>query len=443
VAGGDCYCALGVQNSVKPKMVGLRGFEPPIRQGPCKIAAQGLFKGIYGFYDIDIHGRYSYFYSYMASVWRHPNSRYWTGCYTDANGKQLKRSTKLTDRGKALKVAQGWEQEYRNVRAEEQTRKVFAEIRRDIHGATNFDQSVEQFLEEWLERKKNEISQATWLKYVQATRDFCQWLGEAKEKDLSIITPTVIRQWRDHLASRLAPKTVNNMLRVLSVALAHAESSEQIERNPVAKVKSVKRDEVKRSAFTIPQVKSLLKVSNDEWRGMILAGLYTGQRLRDIATLKWSAIDLNERMLSIITSKTRRTVSIPIATPLYKYLKALPSPIEPSLSVFPVADTTVTAQDRTSSLSNQFHSIMVAAGLAEKRSKAKTGRGHSTRRERGGLSFHCLRHTATSLLKNAGVSEAVAMDIIGHDSAAISIHYTHIEDDAKRRAIEKLPDISL
>jgi len=42
-----------------------------------------------------------------------------------------------------------------------------------------------------------------------------------------------------------------------------------------------------------------------------------------------------------------------------------------------------------------------------------------------------LRHTATSLLKNAGVPAAVAMDIIGHESEAINRHYTHIETSTK------------
>jgi len=381
--------------------------------------------------------------TFMASVWRHPNSKYWTGCFTDADGKQRKRSTKLTDRNKALKIAEGWEQEYRNVRAEGQTRKVFAEIRREIHGDTHLDQSIDQFMNEWLEGKRNEISPATWKKYEQASRDFRNWLGESKNKDLSILTPTLIRQWRDHLAAKLAPKTVNNMLRVLGVALAHAESSEQIERNPMSKVKTVRQDSVNRSSFSIPQLKSLLKSSEGEWHGMILAGLYTGQRLRDVATLKWSSVDMDERTILITTNKTKRVVSIPIANPLYDYLASLPSPIQPGLPVFPKAYETVAVQDRTSTLSNQFHNIMVAAGIAEKRSKANTGRGHATRRERGRLSFHCLRHTATSMLKNAGVSEAVAMDIIGHDSAAISSHYTHIEDEAKRRAIEKMPDLSV
>ena len=60
----------------------------------------------------------------MASIWKHPKSKFWSACFTDSTGKQRKRSTKLTDRKKALKIAEAWEEEYRNVRAEEHTRKV-------------------------------------------------------------------------------------------------------------------------------------------------------------------------------------------------------------------------------------------------------------------------------------------------------------------------------
>lgn len=33
------------------------------------------------------------------------------------------------------------------------------------------------------------------------------------------------------------------------------------------------------------------------------------------------------------------------------------------------------------------------------------------------------------------------MDIIGHDSAEISRHYTHIGDSAKRDAVNQLPSV--
>jgi hypothetical protein len=45
-------------------------------------------------------------------------------------------------------------------------------------------------------------------------------------------------------------------------------------------------------------------------------------------------------------------------------------------------------------------------------------------------------------LKNAGVSDVVAREIIGHDSPEISRVYTHIEKPALVDAMQKLPDIT-
>jgi len=63
------------------------------------------------------------------------------------------------------------------------------------------------------------------------------------------------------------------------------------------------------------------------------------------------------------------------------------------------------------------------------------------RREASETSFHSLRHTAVSLLKNAGVSDAVARDLVGHESAEVSRLYTHIEDRVKLEALNKLPKL--
>jgi len=58
-----------------------------------------------------------------------------------------------------------------------------------------------------------------------------------------------------------------------------------------------------------------------------------------------------------------------------------------------------------------------------------------------GLSFHALRHTAVSLLKDAGIPEAVVMELVGHDSEAMSAHYTHVGTEALAKAVAALPKI--
>jgi FixJ family two-component response regulator len=48
--------------------------------------------------------------------------------------------------------------------------------------------------------------------------------------------------------------------------------------------------------------------------------------------------------------------------------------------------------------------------------------------------------SAVTFLKAAGVSNALAMEIIGHESAAISRGYTHVSADDLRREMAKLPE---
>jgi integrase len=134
-------------------------------------------------------------------------------------------------------------------------------------------------------------------------------------------------------------------------------------------------------------------------------------------------------------------MDIPIASRLKQYFDELPAGDDPMAPLFPKIYARRVGNKTSGPTSAQFRKIMVKAGLAEARTHNATGKGRGAKREVSKLSFHCLRHTATSMLKNAGVSDAVARDIIGHESEAISRQYTHIDMTAKRKAIESLPDI--
>src|SRR6516165_11154740 len=45
-------------------------------------------------------------------------------------------------------------------------------------------------------------------------------------------------------------------------------------------------------------------------------------------------------------------------------------------------------------------------------------------------------------LKAAGVSDFMAREIVGHESAAVSRQYTHLTTDDKRTAMQRLPDVT-
>ncbi len=382
----------------------------------------------------------------MASVWKHPQSRYWVACFTDGTGKQRKKSTKLTDKKEAQRVAESLEEAYRRKLSETQIRKLFSDAYSEIHQDKLTSATIADFLNGWVKRKENEISVNTWQKYRTVSARFLTFLGTNAGNDLNFLAPKTFIAFRDEVAGRLSASSANGYLKVLRVAFNDAWKTGLMLDNPAAKTSGIKRGGqgtgMERRAFTLDELKRLLSASTDEWHGLILCGLYTGQRLGDIARLRWTAVDLEEREIRFVTVKTGRPVLLPVAKPLFEYLIRLSAPDEPSAPVFPGAFEIVERSGKTGQLSNQFYDIMVAAGLCEPRGHRKMEEREGVARRTSEISFHCLRHTATSLLKNAGVSEAVAMDIIGHESKAISLNYTHIDTDAKRRAIERLPDIS-
>jgi integrase len=187
----------------------------------------------------------------------------------------------------------------------------------------------------------------------------------------------------------------------------------------------------------------ILKKADIEWRGMTLCGLYHGLRLGDVATLCLPNVVLEERELRFKTGKTGREMVIPIAEPFYRYLLEIAGD-DPRGPLFPKAFCMRQRKIPTSALSTQFYRLMTEAGVVEKRThKAKKGGpGRRGRRQSGGLGFHCLRHTATTLLKRAGASDVVAREIIGHETAAVSRTYSHIDTATLRTAIDKMPDLT-
>ena len=54
-----------------------------------------------------------------------------------------------------------------------------------------------------------------------------------------------------------------------------------------------------------------------------------------------------------------------------------------------------------------------------------------------------LRHIAVSLSKDAAVPDAVVMVLVGHESAAMSHRYTHVDKEALAKAAKTLPEIEI
>jgi integrase len=153
---------------------------------------------------------------------------------------------------------------------------------------------------------------------------------------------------------------------------------------------------------------------------MILFGLYTGQRLSDLVRLEWNNIDLERGEVRLVTSKTSRVMTIPMAPALRLHIESLPAGEDPHAPLHPRAFGELTRTGKASGLSNAFSELLMQASLRARpvtpKSHKSRGIGRSHRRNLSELSFHSLRRTATTLLHEAGVPSTVAQALIGHDS---------------------------
>jgi integrase len=194
--------------------------------------------------------------------------------------------------------------------------------------------------------------------------------------------------------------------------------------------------ETKRRPFTIAELQKLLAVADDEWKSMIRIGLYTGARLSDISLLQWTNVDLERGELRFTARKTGKSVLLPIVGPLQAHIESLPTSDDFQGFLHPRAAKSFTRRSMSMNLSSQFGNLLDQAGLRP----VKTP-GSSSRRRANALSFHSLRHTAVSLLKDAGIPMATVLEIVGHSDAQTNAMYTHVGREALERAAAAFPSL--
>src|SRR6266480_5741104 len=254
----------------------------------------------------------------MASIRQREGTKFWFGCVTLPNGRRVQRSTKETDRKRAQKIADQWEAATRGLVTARQTQRVIADLYRDITGQRLVFPTVREYFDAWVARKKPETAPSTHRFYHDKARGFLSWLGKRADEQIALIDRQDILDFRAAELKRVAPRSVNHAIKFLRMVFKTAkEDGKYHDENPAGGVKVAKlREGSARRSFTIPEIKRILVIANDEWRSLIFFGLYTGQRLGDLARLTWQNVDLDRDEIRFVSRKTGRTMIIPIARPL-------------------------------------------------------------------------------------------------------------------------------
>lgn len=384
----------------------------------------------------------------MASLWKHPHSKYWTACFTGRDGRRLKRSTKTTDRRLATKLAEQFEDAARKKRTARQARAVIGSLHRELTDEELPTSSVQTFVEGWFERKRHETSPATMAFYRGTAGKFLAYLGDDAEIDIAEVTREHVAGFRNQLTETLAPRSVNHALKGLRSIFKAARRDGLIPEDPTEFVETVRQTgDAEQRPFTLAELKALLTVADKEWQGLIKFGLYTGQRLADLASLTWANVDLAHGEIRLTTRKTGRRLVLPIAPALRRHLESMEANPQLKTPLHPKAFAVVQHDGRASRLSKVFGGLLEAAGLRAtlpklSRKKGVVNASRIGRRRRDGVpTFHGLRRTAATLLHEAGIPAAVAQSLIGHDDAATHALYVNVGREAMDKAAASLPEL--
>lgn len=384
----------------------------------------------------------------MANLLTRKKSKYWYAVFLDDVGKKVWRSTKIvakaSTRREAQKVADAFEDAGTKAATVRQLRATIDELQKRISGEELRSLSFKQHSENWLSEKKGEVAHSTYSSYSATVEQFTLYLGDRAESDMNVLRKADMIGYRTEVSKKVSATTTNGKIKVMRMIFNQAEEEGLLLENPIKFVKNLKRQKnpVEKRVFTVAELNTVLDFADDGWRSMIMFGYYTGQRLGDIARLKWSQVDLESGKIHLVTAKTNNTLNICMHKDLVAFLKESPTPIGRDMYVHPRAqEFLVKAKGHSTTLSNQFTKMLEHVGLREKTTHEKTKNGRNAERATKPLSFHCLRHTLVTAMHEAGVPPAAVEQFVGHECTAINRVYTHMGDKALRDAANALPTL--
>lgn len=380
----------------------------------------------------------------MSSLHKRSRSQFWWGKFRDETGIIRYRSTKKTKRADALEVLRCWQHGADLARRGELTKasvlKTLNEILERTTGERLEVSTARQFFDDWLKNKTvTGKSKGTSARYKPILDGFLALLGTKRSAaSIAGITTIDVERFRDaEVGSGKSPASANLAVKVIGGVLNDAKRKGIIFTNPAQAVDLLDIPGHERQPFSDEQVVNLLKVADDEWKGMILLGAHAGWRIGDAAKLCWGSIDLAKGTLTFTPQKTARRrygkpQTIAIHPELQAYFKDLPKPTDPDTPVFPTLSSRSAGGHQ--GLSNGFSALMQKAMIDGATIPKRAGKGRSF----SALSFHSLRHTFISRLANADVTADVRKEIAGHSSDEIHRRYTHLELTSQRRALQRI-----
>jgi integrase len=299
--------------------------------------------------------------------------------------------------------------------------------------------TVGQYLRSWLDTAgRRSLKPSTWRTYDVALR---------LHIEPSIGHITLARLSPEHVdtmlaASTLEPKGQRNVLGFLGRVLDVAQDRGHVLRNAARLVEAPRVVQQEPTTLTPAQAKEIMTaVSGDRLEALWLAALGTGLRQGELLGLRWTDVDLDAAQLVVTyalvrtagaygldepkTARSRRAIALPgfVVEALREHrIRHLEERLAAGEAT---ADGLVFVSPAGRPLnggwvSHRWRAIATAAGVD--------------------VTFHGLRHTNATILRDRGVPEDVRMSRMGHTTTGMARRYGHATEAPDRAAAAALDE---
>ena len=252
--------------------------------------------------------------------------------------------------------------------------------------------------------------------------------------------------WQSGISERSYNAHLQGLKRIFNIL--NGNNSKDPADNPFNAIESKTVQTQRREAFTLEQLASIFKLLSDdspyrmmyksEMRLLIKLMVYTGCRGQDACLMTWDNVDFEKGLISYIPEKTRRKVNKNVTLPIHGDLEfELQQALKSRVNDFVIPNVSDRYERNKHGISKDIKKLIKESGVETNASNDKLRRVRSITK----YSMHSFRHTFVSIAAQSGIPLAVVQQIVGHASDDMTRHYTHIDQENTKKAINALPAI--
>ncbi|MFE0653812.1 tyrosine-type recombinase/integrase [Streptomyces sp. NPDC059534] len=261
-------------------------------------------------------------------------------------------------------------------------------------------------------------------------------------RSLESLSTADVRRFLTRVQKEKTAATAKEAHRVLRTALSGAVRDELITRNVASLVEPPRAKQREIRPWTLEETLKFLEAARGEslYAAFVLA-IAMGLRRGELVGLRWSDLDLENRVLHVRQQTQRRRGKLYQDDPKSRRRRVIPLP---ALCIAPLrwhrlkqremfAATGVTWSEDGPVFATRNGRTVEPRNVYRAFTRVAADAGLRVVR------LHDARHGCATLLTAAGVAPRVIMEILGHSQISITMEvYTHVVDDTKREAISHM-----